>query len=282
MCLEIEYEGQAEAKFQDPNIKICGPVRIIFDESGKSSIEMEVKKSNKVGLAMHHVSRILDGNKCIRLIVDTKDGIFSADEEILFTDREGYNARQEMRYWLKFHPLSSVFDATNAEPPKYWRLPLLNFVSNFSCKCSDLSNHPLRIDNEDYLIPFKFNDAWGFIEPLIDYKERVKKLCECNIQNTLTAIMVGEVGSCSIEYNNLKKWFPFDFLGLLGLSTGSEVSAQCIEFRDARGGLVKRMHLGFKTPCYSKGHVAIDEFYNIGIGQLLNSFQNYTSLQRVL
>ena len=88
------------------------------------------------------------------------------------------------------------------------------------------------------------------------------------------AIMVGELGCCSIKEDDLKNWFPFDFLGLLGLATGSEVSAQCIEFRDAHGGLVRRIHPGFKTPCYSKGHVAIDELHNNGIGRLLNSFQN--------
>jgi hypothetical protein len=34
------------------------------------------------------------------------------------------------------------------------------------------------------------------------------------------------------------------------------------------------MHLRFKTQCYLKGHVAIDELFNEGIGQLLKSFQS--------
>ena len=271
----IEYEGRGRAEFQNPKIAICGPVEILLNESGDLSIEMEVRESDLSRLTIFDVKRILGGNKCISLNITTKIGIFSAKEEILYSDRDSIVAGQgEARLWLKFFPLRSFFDVTNAKAAKYWVLPLLNFTSNFGLKPPDLDNHPLRIDSKNNLIRYKFNDALGFIEPLSDYIDRKRMLHEGNIKNTLTAVMVGEIGLNSIEYDNLKNWFPFDFLGLLGIATGSEVSAQCIEFRDAQGELVRRMHLGFKTPCYSSGHVAIDELYNEGIGQLLESFQS--------
>ena len=270
----IEYEGKGRSEFQNPKIAICGPVKILLNESGDLTIEMEVRESDSPGLTIFDVGRILSGNKCIRLNITTKEGIFSAEGEILYTDRESIVSGQGASLWLKFVPLRSFFYVKNAKSATYWVLPLLNFVSNFSLRPPDLDNHPLRINNKKNLIKFKFNDALGFIEPLSDYIERERMLLEGNIQNTLTSVMIGEIGRNSIEYDNLKNWFPFDFLGLLGLATGSEVSAQCIEFRDAEGGLVRRMHLRFKTPCYLKGHVAIDEVYNDGIGQLLNSFQS--------
>jgi hypothetical protein len=230
----IEYQGPGRAEFCNPQIAIFGPVKILLKESGDLTIELEVKESNLNSLTIFDVNRILSDNKCSRLNVRTENGVFSAEGEIRYGSSNEIVARHGERLWLEFSPLRSFFDAANAKAATYWVLPLLNFVSNFSSKPSDLDNHPLRIDSKRYLIKFEFNDALGFIEPLSDYNDRKNLLLEGNTQNTLTAVMVGEIGHNSIEYNELKNWFPFDFLGLLGLATGSEVSAQCIEFRDAQ------------------------------------------------
>jgi hypothetical protein len=88
--------------------------------------------------------------------------------------------------------------------------------------------------------------------------------------------MIGEIGDRSVDFSDLEKWFPFDFLGILSIATGSEVSASWIEFRSQEGELVRRIYPRFKVPCYSKGHIAIDEFFNIGIGSLLTNFQFFT------
>ena len=69
--------------------------------------------------------------------------------------------------------------------------------------------------------------------------------------------MIGEVGNSSIEFTNLDTWFPFEFLLLLGIATGSEIGAPWIEFRDATGKLVRRLHVGLGNPVFLRGHAAI-------------------------
>jgi len=76
-----------------------------------------------------------------------------------------------------------------------------------------------------------------------------------------------------MDYDNLKQWFPFQFLNLLGIATGIEVGANWIEFRDDKGNLVQRLHANFNNPWFSKGHKSIDEVIHRGTGTLLSNYQ---------
>jgi hypothetical protein len=295
----IEYEGQGYAEFIDPQAIVKGAVKIRFDEFGGSSVEMELENHEELArfrTVRHNIA-------CRKLTVTTPKGIFSATE--IFSCRFRYETEERML--LEFHLLRSQFEVTDSRLAKYWVLPLSNFLSTFMRRHSDLDRHPLRIyptptlpDNlpkiesidavpqetvdaildanrKNHLIYFEFNGSLGFIEPLADYYERQDKLRKGRERHLITAVMVGEVGSNSIDFAHLRQWFPFDFLLLLGLATGTEVGAPWIEFRDEQGELIRRIHVNLRRPFFSEGHVAMRDDIDLkdssGIGYLLTQSQ---------
>src|SRR5438874_2128979 len=95
----IEYEGRGQAEFSKPEGIAEGSVKIRFDEHGYSTIEMEVDKIEPRRPLKMGVLQLLSGasvsyfgtgfimgiggtfNHCKKLIVTTKDGVFTADEK---------------------------------------------------------------------------------------------------------------------------------------------------------------------------------------------------------
>ena len=251
-----------------------------------------VKGSSKVVKQKCVASR--KKNQCTKLVVVTSDGIFSARGEIYYDIRIHIETHSSLST-ISFHPSRAQFDIEESGSTMYWVIPLSNFISNFGPnKIVELDRHPLRIyptpivpeeisdkdkvhanfiaNNENHLISFRCNGGIGFIEMLPDYDDRKNRLLDGNDRNNITAVMIGEIGSKSAnEFADLEKWFPFNFLTLLGLATGSEVGAPWIELRDSRGKLVRRIHVSLGRPFFSKGHRSIDEVRNRGIGQLLTS-----------
>lgn len=284
-----------------------------FDEFGNSSIEMDVERMEpdsdepmRALLFLRGSPPVVEGGKTIRSIggranpcsilqVSCEDGLFSATDGIFYDNRGSLTRAEEQ---LIFHISRSSFDAKEAQAPRYWVLPLANFLSAFQPKDPSLTRHPLRIlsiptipndlpekdakfvemfaCSKNKLIMFRFNEALGFIEPLPDYKERQNRLDNGQDRHILTAFVVGDVGTNSIDFPGLNEWFPFDFLPLLGLATGSEIGAPWIEFRDVDGKLVRRAHLRLGRPAYMKGRRPIDEAVHDGAGRLLT--QATTSL----
>lgn len=223
--------------------------------------------------------------------METSSGVFTSEAYInydygLLSGSDGE--------WLEFHPLRSQFDTHGPKRPKYWVLPLLDFLSDFSWPASPIDSHPLRIfptpeippnlskdefitaslraHSRNNLITFTFNGFPGFIEPLPDYEEREKKIKGGLVPVLVTAVMVGEVGENSIDHKYLEKWFPFDVLRLLGLCTGAEVGTPWIEFRDEFGGLVRRIHEAYGLSIFADGHGAIREGIHRGTGRLMTCF----------
>jgi len=305
----IDYEGEGRAEFENPKGYIEGMVKISFDELGKSSIEMNVAncyteqplrfgfieffnaaplREEEGGFSFNRLGR----NQCQSLTVNTPDGTYSAQGSILYkpTISVGNNTI------VKFNLVRSYFDNINAElPTKYWVFPIFNLISDFTQQDSQLDCHPLRIlprlddadnttelaafrdffsGNLDRLIVFDFKGTQGFIEPLIDFNERKQKLYSGEVPCTITAVMVGEVGSEPIDIDELTNWLPFGLLPLLSLATGSEVENPWIEFRDANGGLVRRIHNRCSQPKFSRGHTTISEQDNQGTGYLLTCAQS--------
>ncbi len=274
----FEYEGQGRVEFSDPISIAEGSVRIRFDEIGHQNIEMIIKD---IDVELSSIE------SCKRLVVCTTDGTFSSND--FFLTSHNYESN------VSFYSNIAQFDVQSFDSAKYWVLPLSNFISNYGPnKNVELDRHPLRIyptpivpeeisdkdkfhanfiaNNENHLISFRCNGGIGFIEKLNDYDERKNRLLDGNERNIITAVMIGEIGTKSANnFADLEKWFPFNFLDLLGLATGSEVGAPWIELRDYRGQLVRRIHVSLGRPFFSKGHRSIDEVRNRGIGQLLTS-----------
>ena len=285
---DVKYEGEAYAELISPEIKAEGSAEILFSESGESTIIMKLEniifQGNPIGpeireflsrkdltvpeyAKLSKYLRQIENNRCSKFVVKTKEGNFLSEGvgNILYYNNDSY---------LIFSFLKSQFTTSNELQPKYWVLPLLNFVSEFS-QGSPRLEHPLRINSlDDRVIKFEFDKQIAFIEPLPDYSDRKEHLYNGIGKNKITSVMVGELGDNSIELENLGKWFPFGFLGVLGVATGSEVSASWIEFRSQDGHLVRRVHPSLRVPCFFRGHVAIDELFNIGIGSLLTNFQS--------
>jgi len=197
---------------------------------------------------------------------------------------------------IRLFPLNSLFSVKNGIEGKYWVLPLINFISEFSQHHLDLDRHPLRIfpnpvvpdglsENEaltallnansrNRLIVFITEDGNpGFIEPLQDFNVRKDKLLKGEENGLVTAIMVGNLSSTSVDFKDLRGWAPFEFLRLLSLATGSEIGASWIEFRDEQGRLVQRFHSRLEQNQFYTGYRVIDETINIGIGNLLTQAQ---------
>ena len=306
---KIDYEGEGRAEFENPKGYIEGMVKISFDEFGNSSIEMNVAKYHPEQPLSFNCIEFFNAdpaeeegsfsstnrfrsNPCKSLTVNTPDGTYSAQGSIVYNLTISLCGNNTI---VKFNLVASYLDNINAENTKYWVFPLFNFISDFTQRDSQLDCHPLRIiprlddaDNatglaalmnsifrdRDRLIVFNFKGNQAFIEPLIDFKERKEKLYSGEVQRTITAVMVGEVGSESIDIDKLTNWLPFGLLPLLSLATGSEVEIPWIEFRDANGGLVRRIHNRCVQPKFSRGHTTISEQDNQGTGYLLTCAQS--------
>lgn len=226
----------------------------------------------------------LGTNPCTSLTVTTTHGIYLTQGNIKYTPQLG---NQQTK--IRFFPEKSQFDVNNTGLAKYWVLPIFNFISEFYEQNSQLDNHPLRIRPKvncgenatgeevaiDNLIIFTFfNDSLGFIEPLPDFNERKNSLESRQEKRRITAVMVGEIGFQSIDIPDFRDWIPFGFLPLLSLAIGSEVGIPWIEFRDANGELVRRIHNNFGKPNFLRGHTTLSERVDRSIGYLLTQAQS--------
>ena len=152
-------------------------------------------------------------------------------------------------------------------------------ANEFQSACSIRRVHDpiskIQENQNNRFIIFRFLNKLGFIERLYNYDKHKKQLLDGQTQSIVTSLMVGEIGSKPIaNFDDLKDWFPFQFLDLLGLASGTEIGAPWIEFRDSRGRLVQRFHVSLNSPWYSNGHIVIDESVHRGIGTLLTQSQN--------
>lgn len=304
----LVYEGRGKAEFLNPKGRIEGPTIITVNVSGEVSVEIIVEEydadeSLEMGLDQLLLAEkvtnigeimIMDAgsrrNMCTSLTVDTQNGIFSAlDTNIYFGFTLGSNR-------LRGHISNSQFQAKGRDKVAYWTVPLLNFLSSYRCRYRELDHHPLRIYptptvpedlNEEErkqatfytnlhnsLIAFHYDNKPVFIEALPNYDEIEKDLKSGHAQMRITAIMVGETNAIPSGIKQHQWWEPLEFLRLLSLATGNEISCSWIEFRDDQGGLVQRNHMNFQRSMFISGHTAIDERYNPGcISYLLKQAQ---------
>lgn len=303
---ELVYNGHGTATFENPKGQASGPTKIYYNEYGDRTIKMSVQdvraeKPLRFGLAELLNGDHLDGasipfspdknNLCVRLSVQTEDGEFVA-ENFDFYSHGFHISEQGRKDSIEFSPAQSWLIGNDGATPKYWVLPLVNFVSDFADYHPTLANHPLRIfpdvvlsadippENREiaayiarqhsHLILFHFQESEGFLEALPDYRERVTRLANHQVPSQITAVLVCSLGDNRI--GNWQEWLPFQFLELLSLASGTEVTSPWIEFRNEHGGLVRRIHvrLGMGSPMYVRPQPVIDELLSRGTGQLLS------------
>ena len=310
---KVAYEGRARAELRDPPGTVEGHGHVRFDTYGKPSVELDVEKFESAEPLPFGLMQLLSGRKavtgkgvvmisgdggernpCTKVSVTTPHGEFLITEGIYY----GYSVTDggEGGGKLTLSSIRSQFDVAGGGLPQYWVLPLTNFISRFVARHPVLDRHPLRIyptptvpgslpEDEAFvaaynanlknrLIIFEFNQRPGFIELLADYDTRVDGLLEGRERSAVTAVMVGEVGSESIEQADLKGWLPDDFLRLLSITTGTQVGAPWVEFRDAAGGLVRRIHTELNQSSFSEGRRPLEEGVHSGIGYLLTRYQS--------
>jgi hypothetical protein len=128
----------------------------------------------------------------------------------------------------------------------------------------------LRLSEENPLSAFEFLGEMGFIEFLPGYKELIEQQKEGDRQPKVTAAIVGATVGRPTSWEALDSWFPFEYLSVLGLASGSRVGAPWIEFLDAEGHIAKRIHVHLGTNRYETGHAFINDIiHRGGLGRLL-------------
>jgi hypothetical protein len=290
-----QHHGRATLRFQDPAGSVEGDAELAFDETGEVRIEVQLDPSslqeedgNSGGIlpfvwpgrswmsggqkitARSFGDRL---NPCSRLEIETPEGVLATEDDnyygphvIMGDGKDGII--------LTFERSRVAFDVVGAREPRYWAMPLLNFVSAFPQSSPATDRHPLRVyptpvvpeylpvgereaaleaaNEKNGLILFEFEGKPGFVERLPDYEEREHALKGGRTRSAATGVIVGEVGDR--EPTDLENEFPSDVAGLLGLATGSEVSAPGVEFRDEEGRLVRRVHYRLSPAPYLEGH----------------------------
>lgn len=259
------YTGEIEGNLSNPSKRYTGSINIEFEQAGNFKIHTQIPR--KIATAKQKVESIQinasQGNISVTSFSKNIKDVSITVSPSLFN--------------LNLYIKEFEFEQNLGTEVKYWILPLTNFITDF-IQYDPRLDYLSQTENikanfsPHRLINFKLQNNQCWIEPLIDYEERKKKLIFGEIGCTITSIMVGEIGSMSINSNDITQNLPFDLLYVLGLATGTEIQAPWIEFRDANYQLIKRIHWNIQPIQYTKGHVAIkgdDLKANSGIGHLL-------------
>jgi hypothetical protein len=254
-----------------------------------------IKPDKSLGWTTYHIGGSIH-NRCSKLTVHTDNGVFQTLKEFSYTSGNFNSISGTGK--LDFDIPWSQFDIKSDSVVKshYWVLPLTNFLSECTWRQFALHDHPLRIypiknlpadtlatndraaaihnaTSQNHIIIFKSEGKFGFIERLPDYKKRVERLTAWKTRECTTAVMVGNIGGNSMNFEDLEGWVPFDFLPLIELATGLEVSIPWIEFRDKDGKLVRRIHEARGTPYFYKKRPALHKIIPTEeIGRLLTRF----------
>ncbi len=273
---EISYEGLGHAELDDPRGWVEGHTKISFSETGVNSITMQVEAFEGENLVSHKsmgLMQLLSAetpeinpsgdvslksgkklNTCLNLTVKTPEGIYVAHEPS-FT----FSINIPGSYELLFYPFKSEFITPDRASPKYWVVPLLNFVSHVTRFTAYFNDHPLRLhripnipdgltekhqkiarfnsNSKNFLVVFEYGGTLGFIERSQSYEERQKTLVDGTRCAAVTAIMVGELGDEYLRHLEFLIGSPMHLLNLLGLhQLSSRYSLE--ELRSETGALV--------------------------------------------
>lgn len=308
---DITYEGWGIASFDNPLGTIEGKTIVTVDETGKLDVVMEAQElktdvlihgtgdfrfqkflqadfSKSDGVAFLGVNNI---NPCSELIIKTENGTFTSDGNIFHS--QGFAVDSKITFFLS----RGIFTTENDEMAKYWVVPLINFLSTFHRHSHPkLTQHPLRLyltpiipdiadekkkqtawlaaNQANNLISFYFGDSIGYIQPILEYRNKKEALESREYDKCITALMISDVTD-DLDENS----FPYDYINLISLANGIKVGAAWVEYRDMFGNLVSRQHIHQIECVYKKGYAVIDETIHSGLGKLLSLASNSSEFQ---
>lgn len=272
---ELRYEGYGWAEFGEPLIRAGGPTVVTTDELGRTVATMEVTEvptSDSLVDGISGLSRDLfesfnTGSGSCKLRVDCANGKFSASEHVF--RNHNINLKKPSAS-IEFRSHRAQFDVADIAAT-FFLLPIWNFHGELRPSMRPPKvEHPLRLSDDNPASPFELFGELGFVEYVPGYKELLAAQKEGDRNPRVTAVMVGATGGHATTWDDLRAWFPFDFLNLLGFASGSRVGAPWIEFLDAEGRLARRMHVELGTNLYQCGQGFLnDVIHRGGLGCLV-------------
>jgi hypothetical protein len=305
----IAYEGAGVAELGDPKGTVIGPFSVRFGEQGGSLVESifdtalpddpsyagdmiaflcGAKPKQKPGEPTRWDLAGMN-NPCERLWFRNETGTFESTGKV---EPVGLSFGTEPTR-LRFAVRQGRFETKNANPAKYFVIPLLNCIAEVPDKF--YGNHPLRIfptpplpDNipekrrflastianeKNTVIGFYLNGTVCFIERLADYDARLAMLSSGEARQKITAVLVGDVGASPVEsLAGFKSWFPFEIFSVLSFTSGAEVGWPWVEIRDGTGALIRRLHGETRIPSFSQVRSVFGPFSRPGTGDLITRF----------
>ncbi len=315
--LNVAYEGHGKVEFTSPAGQVFGPFVAKFSENGDSRIETAYESLIPADSDYHgadvafitgaKVQKTNSGrsfgiagieSKCRELSFSTPDGVFSASSVRL----AGYTFGQKAV--LRFRVRDGSFETKNTNAPKYFVIPLMNFVGEPRDRL--VGDHPLRIyptpimpdsvpenqrnianliaNRKNEVVVFKLNGRLHFIERVADYEEREASL-QSGKQRSVTAVLVGEIGPGPVtSFTEFLSWFPSEILSALGFASGTEVGRLWFEIRDKDGELIRRLHGKSQLPTFWEGDELLGKFDhmdgNAALGQFVTAYLTHPSAER--
>jgi hypothetical protein len=284
---ELRYEGSGWAEFGNPLIRVGGPTVVSTDEHGRTVANMkvtEVPTSDSPERGFWRLSRdMFESINTVpgpcKLRVDCVDGQFDASHQVL----RYHNVNlAELSASITFECYLAEFNASEGVA-KYFRLPIWNFHGELKPSLRPPKvMHPLRLSEDNPASPFELFGEPGFVESVPGYKELVAGQKEGDRQPRVTALMVGATGGHATTWDEVRSWFPFTFLNLLGLGSGCRIGAPWIELLDGEGRLARRIHVRLGSNLYQAGRAFLnDAFHRGGLGHLLTCAANSSEFQKV-
>lgn len=286
--IPLIYEGTGSLEFLDPSISITGKATVQFDGLGEGfacikcnginfinhvdSDLIQLLKNDSLSVQEYFkVKPLIDqisNNVIKKFEVKLSNGIFS------LTDNNHRYERRNNLITLRFLNSKFISEILSEKTQiKYMLLPITNFIfSEFNSSDFDFREHPLRTGYGDKLICFYIEDNPCFIEPLDNYDNLQKELLDGNCNRETTAVMVCDLGSTKMSILDIEH-----ILDLLSISTGIEIGAPWIEYRDVQGKLIERVHVQLNQwSKFSKGHRVFDDWTPNGIKDIISGYWSST------
>lgn len=139
----------------------------------------------------------------------------------------------------------------------------------------------MRLSYDNPISVFEIFGEPGFVEYVPGFKEIIAAQKDGDRSPRITAAMSGSTGGHGTAWDELRTWFPFDFLNLLSFASGTRVGAPWIEFADEQGHIVRRMHVQLGTTLWQGGQGFMDDvIHRGGLGLLLTCASNSTEFQK--
>jgi hypothetical protein len=237
----------------------------------------EIPTSQSLVDGIHQISHDFFANmngarsKC-SLKVECSKGQFVAAEHVFRNHQINFDKQTAT---ITFQCFRAQFEVGRAQA-RYFRLPIWNFHGALRpAQWTPQVAHPLRISNDTPASAFELFGQPGFIENVPGYNESISAQKEGDRTPRVTAVLVGETGGNGTTWEELKGWFPFDFLNIIAFASGDRVGSPWIEFFDGNGDLVQRAHVRLGTSLYQRGQEFLDDvIHRRGLGHLLTCAGN--------